>query len=190
MKTKKRYVVSGLLVLATLVLSGCAIGGNTGQGMMGSNSNYYDSNLDCKSPTNLKGAIVTVVLSDMGMRQMMGGIAPMGAHMRLVASPSSVSAGTISIIVKNLGWRTHELVILPLSGNQQSGQRVPGVDGKVSESGSVGEASKSCGAGVGSGITSGSASWTTVTLEPGRYELICNLVNHYADGMYQELDVS
>ena len=190
MKTKKRYAVSGLLLSATLVLSGCAVGGNTGQGMMGSNSNYYDSNLDCKFPTNLKGAIVTVVLSDMGMTRMMGGIAPMGAHMRLIASPSTVSAGVASLIVKNLGWRTHELVILPLSGNQQSGQRVPGADGKVSESGSVGEASKSCGAGVGSGITSGSASWTTITLKPGRYELICNLANHYADGMYQELDVS
>jgi len=29
-----------------------------------------------------------------------------------------------------------------------------------------------------------------VTLPPGRYELICNLPNHYADGMYQELVVT
>jgi len=27
-------------------------------------------------------------------------------------------------------------------------------------------------------------------LAPGRYELICNLPNHYADGMYQELVVT
>ena len=157
---------------------------------MGSNADYFVSKLGCKVPTDLKGAVVTVVLSDMGMRRMMGGVAPMGAHMRLIASPRTVSAGTVSIIVKNLGWRIHELVVLPLLKNQKSGQRVPGVDGKVSESGSVGEASKSCGAGVGSGIKSGSASWTTITLKPGRYELICNLTNHYADGMYQELDVS
>ena len=113
----------------------------------------------------------------------------MGAHMRLVASPSTVPGGVASIIVKNLGWRNHELVILPLLGSHNSGERVPGTDGKVSESGSVGEASKNCGAGVGGGIRSSSASWTTITLKPGRYELICNLVNHYADGMYQELDV-
>jgi Sulfocyanin (SoxE) domain len=29
-----------------------------------------------------------------------------------------------------------------------------------------------------------------VTLHPGRYELICNLPNHYADGMYAQLVVS
>jgi uncharacterized cupredoxin-like copper-binding protein len=29
-----------------------------------------------------------------------------------------------------------------------------------------------------------------VTLAPGHYELVCNLENHYADGMYQELDVT
>ena len=79
---------------------------------------------------------------------------------------------------------------MPLSGNQQAGQRVPGADGKVSELGSVGEASNSCGAEAGDGIKSGSASWTTITLQPGRYELICNLANHYTDGMYQELDVN
>ena len=44
--------------------------------------------------------------------------------------------------------------------------------------------------GTGDGITSGTVSWTTVTLPPGRYELICNLPNHYADGMYQELVVT
>jgi uncharacterized cupredoxin-like copper-binding protein len=32
--------------------------------------------------------------------------------------------------------------------------------------------------------------WTTIDLRPGRYELVCNLRNHYANGMHQELDVS
>ena len=31
--------------------------------------------------------------------------------------------------------------------------------------------------------------WVTLQLTPGRYELVCNLKNHYANGMYQELDV-
>ena len=54
----------------------------------------------------------------------------------------------------------------------------------------MGEASTSCGAGAGEGIRAGTVSWTTLTLAPGRYELICNLPNHYADGMYQELLVT
>lgn len=31
--------------------------------------------------------------------------------------------------------------------------------------------------------------WTTVTLAPGRYELVCSLPGHYGAGMYSELDV-
>jgi hypothetical protein len=82
----------------------------------------------------------------------------------------------------------YELVILPLSAG--AGQRVPGSDGKVAETGSLGEASTPCGSSAGSGIPAGSASWVTVTLPAGRYELVCNLANHYADGMYQEFDVA
>jgi uncharacterized cupredoxin-like copper-binding protein len=29
-----------------------------------------------------------------------------------------------------------------------------------------------------------------VTLAPGRYELVCNLRNHYANGMHQEIVVT
>ena len=32
--------------------------------------------------------------------------------------------------------------------------------------------------------------WTTVTLPPGNYELVCNLGNHRANGRYQALVVS
>ena len=89
-----------------------------------------------------------------------------------------------------MGWRTHELVVLPLADGAAAGQRVPGADGKVDETGSLGEVSNSCAAGAGDGITAGAVGWTTVTLSPGRYELVCNLQNHYANGMYQELVVS
>ena len=125
----------------------------------------------------------------MGMTHMMGGVAPMGAHMRLTAFPTTVAAGRVSLVAANFGWRTHELVILPLPNGAGAGERVPGSDGKVSEAGSLGEASKSCAAGTGDGIAAGTVGWTTVTLTPGHYELICNLRNHYADGMHQELVV-
>ncbi len=39
-------------------------------------------------------------------------------------------------------------------------------------------------------ITSGTTGWVTVALAAGRYELICNLPNHYANGMYEEFDVT
>jgi len=120
---------------------------------------------------------------------MMSGVAPLRAHMRLVASPNTVAAGQVSLVASNLGWRTHELVILPLSTSATAGQRVPAADGKVREAGSLGEASNTCAAGTGEGIKSGAVGWTTVTLAAGRYELVCNLRNHYADGMHQELDV-
>jgi uncharacterized cupredoxin-like copper-binding protein len=130
------------------------------------------------------------MLGDMGMTQMMSGTAPLGAHMMLRAAPATVPAGQVSLVVSNVGWRTHEVVILPLAAGAAAGQRVPGADGKVDETGSLGEVSNSCAAGVGDGITAGAVGWSTVTLAPGRYELVCNLQNHYANGMYQELVVT
>jgi hypothetical protein len=62
--------------------------------------------------------------------------------------------------------------------------------GELAETGSLGEASDNCAANTGDGIAPGGASWTTVTLQPGRYELVCNVPGHYAAGMYAELDVT
>ncbi len=161
-----------------------------GQGMMNGDNTYHYSRLSCAAPASLPGRTVQVTLADMGMTQMMGGIAPMGSHMMLRSTPVTVSAGQVSLVASNMGWRTHELVILPLAVGAAAGQRVVGSDGKVSETGSLGEASGSCAAGTGDGITAGQVGWTTVSLAPGHYELVCNLQNHYADGMYQELVVS
>jgi uncharacterized cupredoxin-like copper-binding protein len=192
--------------MAGLALAGCGSGSSsgsgmmggggrstassTGAGMMGGGAGYHFARVICSAPRSLPGRIVDVTLADMGMMRMMGGTAPLGAHMLLRVSPATIPAGQISVVASNMGWRTHELVILPLAAAAAAGQRVPGVDGKVAETGSLGEASHSCGSGTGHGITSGAVGWTTLTLPPGRYELICNLPNHYADGMYQELVVT
>jgi uncharacterized cupredoxin-like copper-binding protein len=185
-------------LLAGLALTGCGNGtqmsgpgamGDGARGMSGG-SGYHHRTVTCSAPADLPGHIVRVTLADMGMRRMMGGVAPMGAHMRLAASPSTVAAGRVSLVASNLGWRTHELVILPLANGATAGHRIPGADGKVAETGSLGEASNSCAAGSGEGIRSGTVGWTTLTLARGRYELVCNLRNHYADGMHRELDVA
>jgi uncharacterized cupredoxin-like copper-binding protein len=157
--------------------------------MGGAESVYHDSPLTCTAPSSLPGSTVAVRLADMGMTQVIGGIAPRAAHMLLQASPARVAAGQVSLVASNVGWRTHELVVLPLANSDAAGQRVPGADGKVDETGSLGEASRSCATGIGEGITSGAVGWVTLGLNPGRYELLCNLQNHYADGMYAELDV-
>jgi uncharacterized cupredoxin-like copper-binding protein len=140
----------------------------------------------CNAPA-LPGQTVDVILSDMGGmmgRGMMGG----GRMMNVAASPSAVAAGDVSFRVWNAGMTVHELVVLPLPSGGV-GTRPVGLDGRVSEAGSLGEASKSCGAGAGDGIAPGAVSWVTLHLAPGRYELICNLPGHYAMGMFTELDV-
>jgi uncharacterized cupredoxin-like copper-binding protein len=176
--------------IASLTLVGCSSSNDRGSGMMGSGSVYHYSKLACTAPADLPGRTVNVRLGDMGMTQMMGGTAPLGAHMMLRAVPGTVAAGRVSLVATNMGWRTHELVILPLAAGESAGWRVPGPDGKVDETGSLAEASTRCGAGPGDGIQAGTVSWTTLTLAPGRYELVCNLPNHYADGMHQEIQVT
>lgn len=191
-----------IAVTASLFLVGCATtvqpaGGSRTNGPMGAGGmmggrggqGYHYSTATCAAPATLRGSTVRVVLADMGMDQMMGGDAPMGARMTLAATPDTVAAGPVSLVAQNLGWRTHELVVLPLVGGAVAGQRVTGPDGKVDETGSRGEASASCAGGSGEGIAAGTVGWTTLALAPGRYELVCNLKNHYANGMYHELDV-
>jgi uncharacterized cupredoxin-like copper-binding protein len=174
-------------------MAGCGSNGSgagTGPGMMGGASGYHYSKLTCRAPGDLPGQVVTVMLADMGMTRMMGGTAPLGARMMLRAAPRTLVAGQVSLVATNRGWRSHELVVLPLAAGQRAGQLVPGSDGKVDEAESLGEASTSCGAGTGEGIAAGRVGWTTLTLTPGRYELVCNLRNHYANGMHQEIRVS
>jgi uncharacterized cupredoxin-like copper-binding protein len=158
----------------------------------------------CAVPS-LRGNVVPVNLVDMrammagagGGSMMRGSLMAQGdwrqfrpGMMRVTASPPIVAHGVVSLRVANSGYLTHELVVLPLDDQQAPGARVPAMDGKVSETGSIGEVSATCAAGSGAGIAAGSAGWLTLTLAPGRYELLCNLPGHYTGGMYTELDVT
>ena len=142
----------------------------------------------CAAP-ELPGTVVDVTLTDMG--------AMMGPGMlRISPYPASIPAGQVSFRAFNTGWLNHELVVLPLAQGQFPGQRSIGSDGKVDETGSLGEASRTCGSDEGdeqsidSGIAPGTTGWTTISLPPGRYELICNIAGHYQSGMYASLDVT
>ena len=152
---------------------------------------YHMSRLRCSAPASLPGSTVSVMVGDMGMTSMMGGVAPLAKRMMMLrAVPARVPAGQVSFEIGNMGWRTHEMVVLPLAAGRTVGQRAPGQNGRVDETGSLGEASASCAAGTGEGTRSGTVGWVTLALPAGRYELLCNLKNHYANGMYQELAVS
>ena len=147
------------------------------------------------APPALPGSVVDVSLTDMGPMMgggMMGG-AEMGhgmGMMRITATPASVHAGPVSLRVLNRGAIDHEVVVMPLAAGQYVGQRPIGSNGEVDETGSLGEASQTCGSAEGDGIAPGQWSWTTVNLPAGRYELLCNIAGHYGSGMYTELDVS
>ena len=54
----------------------------------------------------------------------------------------------------------------------------------------LGDASNTDCACAGQGVVPGASGCMTITLPPGRYELVCNLPGHYAAGMYTQLTVT
>jgi uncharacterized cupredoxin-like copper-binding protein len=182
---------NGSTVMDRSTGAGTVAGPEFGGSMMGSVPHgYHLARLTCSAPSSLPGSTIYVMVGDMDMTSPMGGVAPLGARMMLRAVPTSVPAGQVSFAVGNMGWRTHEMVVLPLAPGQAAGERAPGPDGRVDETGNLGEASASCAAGSGEGIKVGTVGWVTLTLPVGRYELVCNLRNHYANGMYQAFVVT
>jgi sulfocyanin SoxE-like protein len=172
-------------VAAAGALTACTLTAQATGPMAGGARMHGARATSCTLPSGLPGTVVEVHLADMAGGMMWG-----GGRMMLRVVPSVVRPGTVTLVAYNMGTRPHELVVLPLAGGQVVGRRVVGTDGKVDESAALGEASTSCGSGPGEGIAAGSASWVTLTLAPGRYELVCNLKNHYPSGMYAELDVT
>jgi len=129
--------------------------------------------------------VVRVDLSDRGA--MMG----IGSAMMvsLGAIPASAPTGVITFEATNTGFLDHELLVMPAPAGGV-GTRPVGVTGQIDESQSLGEASASCRAGVGSGIAPGATGWMTVSLKPGLYELLCDVPWHYARGMVTGFQVS
>jgi uncharacterized cupredoxin-like copper-binding protein len=191
MKTMWPPWVISVGIVATILLSGlsllaiAAVGGTRGSWGRG-----VSTGSSCTAP-NLPGTVIDVTLTNMGgpMMDRGNGITDGGA-MRLSTDRPTATHGEISFLVTNGGSVTHELIILPLRGSQIVGTRRSGGDGRIDEAGSVGEASNSCGGGTGQGVLPGASGWVTVTLPPGRYELVCNLPGHYAAGMYSQLTVN
>lgn len=133
---------------------------------------------------DLPGNVVDVYAMDMGAMGMRG------TRMVLRTSQVNVDAGVVTLRLVNQGTVDHELVVLPLEESARIGQRAIGADGQVDESASLGEASATNAEGAGDGIAPGALGWVTLDLEPGAYELACNIDGHYVAGMYALLVVS
>lgn len=191
MTAMRRPLLVGALTAAViaLVASAAVAVGALGGGV--NRDGYGFPSGPSRAAPNLPGTVVNVALTSMG-GPMMGQRSAMmnGGAMRLSADQASVPHGTVSFLVTNGGSISHELVILPLPGNQTVGTRPVGGDAKIDEAGSLGEASKTGGQGAGQGIVPGASSWMTITLAPGQYELVCNLPGHYTAGMYTQLTVT
>lgn len=176
-------IVASVIAGAALVVGAVAVVGlgvDRGQNVV---NGAYGA-VSCSAPT-LPGTTISVEAADAG--GMMMSQTPMRATM--VATPTNVPAGRVSFVVANTGVLVHELVVLPLPSDGP-GTRPIGADGKIDESQSLGEASRSCAAGTGDGIAPGSTGWTTIILKPGRYELVCDEPWHYAAGMFDVLTVT
>ena len=182
------------LVASAAVAFAVATGPSSGASAIGGGAPAGGNGLpsgNSRAAPNLPGTVVNVGLTNMG-GPMMGRRSAMmfGGGMRLSADHTTVPQGTVSFLVSNAGSINHEMVILPLAGIEGAQTRPVGDDGKIDEAGSLGEASKTGGVGAGEGIEPGAFSWVTVTLAPGRYELVCNIAGHYTAGMSTQLTVT
>jgi uncharacterized cupredoxin-like copper-binding protein len=184
-----------LLGTAMVLLAGAStVGLATASGAFRGGSLAPDG--QCSAPA-LSGTVVDVTLTNMGGAMMGGammggsmmGGPMMGGMMGILLSTDRAPAGTVSFRVAITGGLVHELVVLPLPDGQSVGARAVHSDGRVDEVGSLGEASRTCGAGTGGGIDSGAIGWVTLNLSAGNYELVCNFPWHYAAGMHAGLTV-
>ncbi len=97
-------------------------------------------------------------------------------------SPPTVSAGAITFKVDNVGATEHEMVVIrtdvdaadiPVE-NHEANEEAPGMT-------PIGEVED---------VQPGASTDLKLTLEPGRYLLLCNIAKHFERGMVTEFQVS
>ena len=91
---------------------------------------------------------------------------------KMTLSAPQATAGKVTFVVRNAGKKKHEFVVIR-TNLAPNALLVTG--GKASEKGSQGEIEE-----FGAGLTKK----LTLTLKPGKYVLICNLLRHYKRGQF------
>jgi uncharacterized cupredoxin-like copper-binding protein len=99
---------------------------------------------------------------------------------KVVPSPATASAGSLTFAVKNAGTQTHEFVVVK---TDLKADALPVVDHKIDESTltPVDEIED---------IAAGATPTLSVDLDAGHYVLLCNIETHYEQGMHADFDVS
>ena len=90
--------------------------------------------------------------------------------------PKQVSAGKVTFVVNNRGFKKHEFVVLR---TDTAPGALPVKNDRASEAGHQGEIE----------LAPGSTKKLTLTLAPGKYVLICNFLRHYKRGQYASFSV-
>ena len=96
---------------------------------------------------------------------------------KLIPSAATVRAGKVTFRVANRGTMEHEFVVLRTDRHHHV---LPVKAAVAAETGRQGEISS---------IAPGKVRSLTLTLKPGKYVLICNLLGHYKAGQYAALRV-
>src|SRR4051812_28322126 len=97
-----------------------------------------------------------------------------------ISAPKQVAAGAVHVSIRNKGPDDHEFIVARL-GEKGLPLRP---DGLTVDEGAIEKAT----AGALEPARPGTHE-LGVRLEPGRYELLCNMYGHYAGGMHTKLDV-
>ena len=97
---------------------------------------------------------------------------------KLVPSATTLRAGKVTFRVKNDGAIEHEFVVLRTDSHHHALKVKKAV---AVETGKLGKIPK---------IVPGQERSLTLSLKPGKYVLICNLLGHYKAGQYAALRVS
>jgi uncharacterized cupredoxin-like copper-binding protein len=105
------------------------------------------------------------------------------ATMGITATPATVPAGEVSFEVTNTSKDTvHEMIVIYLADPAKALPYIED-DSRVDEdkAGDKGEVSE---------LDPGKSGTLTLTLQPGKYLLICNVPGHFAAGMWSEFEVT
>jgi uncharacterized cupredoxin-like copper-binding protein len=99
---------------------------------------------------------------------------------KVVPSPATASAGSVTFAVKNAGTQVHEFVVVK---TDLKADALPVVDNKIDESTltPVDEIED---------IAAAATPTLSVDLDAGHYVLLCNIETHYEQGMRADFDVS
>jgi len=117
-------------------------------------------------------AVAAIVVSGVGAATTPTKVTVKLKEFKVIPSVTTVKAGKVTFVVSNVGKINHEMVVVKTI--VPPGKLKENAEHEVSEKGSVGEAV----------VDHGKTGRVTLTLKPGKYQLLCNLPSHYSAGQY------